>query len=184
MSTRTDGRIRPIVWLLGLAPLVVIAALGAYLLIPEKPRPAQRATPVASASMEPPAPVAVEPPLPSVPPPIAIASTLAALPSAAPASSSDERREIDALLVRPPGSDQWTLEQKNAYREQLSRQLKTRERDLEWKIAAARRSGDKAKEQSKLETLDYLRRVRDTLETPLAAPSTAPPADTALVGAE
>ena len=88
-------------------------------------------------------------------------------------------------MARPPGSEQWTLEQKNAYREQLSRQLRTRERDLEWKIAAARRSGDKAKEQSKTETLDYVRRLRETLEAPLTTPSAAPPpADSAPTGAE
>jgi hypothetical protein len=153
----------------------------------------QHLTPATAESVEPPAPVAVASAPPSAQLPIAIASTLAALPSAPPASSGDDRQEIDALMARPPGSEQWTLEQKNAYREQLSRQLRTRERDLEWKIAAARRSGDKAKEQSKTETLDYVRRLRETLEAPLTAPSAAPsaaqsaappPADSGTPGAE
>ncbi len=185
MSTRTDGRIRPLVWLLGLAPFVLIAALGTYVLIPGKPQAVQHPTAAAPQSVEPPAPVAAESAPPPAPLPIAIASTPAALPSAAPAGSSDDRRAIDALLVRPPGSDQWTTEQKDAYRAQLSQRLRTRERDLEWQIAAARRTGDKAKEQSKIDTLEYLRRLRDTLETPLTTPSAAPsPADSAPTGAE
>jgi hypothetical protein len=185
MSTRTDGKIRPIVWLLGLTPFVVMAAVGVYLLTPGKPQAVQHATAAPTDSVEPPTPVAVASALPSAQLPIAIASTLAALPSAAPAGSGDDRRDIDALLVRPPGSEQWTVEQKNAYRAQLSQDLRRRERDLQWEIAAAHRSGDKAKEQSKTETLDYVRRMREVLEAPLTAPSAAPPpADSAPTGAE
>ncbi len=185
MSTTTHGKIRPIVWLLGLAPFVLIAALGTYLLIPGKPQAVQHPTAAPTESVEAPTPVAVESAPPPAPLPIAIASIPVALPSAAPAGSGDDRRDIDALLVRPPGSDQWTTEQKDAYRAQLSRRLRTRERDLEWQIAAARRTGDKAKEQSKLETLDYLRRMREVLDVPLDVPSaSSPPADSSVPGAE
>ena len=43
----------------------------------------------------------------------------------------------------------------------------TRARISSGDIAAARRAGDKAKEQSKIETLDYLRRMREVLDVPL-----------------
>ncbi len=183
--SRTDGKIRPIVWLLGLTPFVVMAAIGVYLLTPSKPQASQRPTAAATEPVEPAKAVAVESALPSAQSPIAIASTLAALPSAAPAGSGDDRRDVDALLARPPGSEQWTAEQKTAYRAQLSRDLRRRERDLQWEIAAAHRSGDKAKEQSKTETLDYVRRMREVLDAPLAAPSAAPtPVDAGSPGAE
>jgi hypothetical protein len=184
MAMTTPGKIRPLVWLLGLGPFVLIAALGTYLLIPGKPQAVQHPTATPTESVEAPTPVAMESAPPPAPLPIAIASTLAALPSAAPAGSSDDRRAIDALLVRPPGSDQWTTEQKDAYRAQLSQRLRTRERDLEWQIAAARRTGDKAKEQSKIETLEYLRRLRDTLDLPTAPSAVPSPTDSAPTGAE
>jgi len=185
MSPTTHGKIRPIVWLLGLGPFVLIAALGTYLLLPGKPQAVRHPTEAPSESAEPPTPVVVQSAPPSAQMPIVIASTPVAPPSAAPAGSSDDRREIDALLVRPPGSDQWTTEQKDAYRAQLSQRLRTRERDLEWRIAAARRSGNTAKEQSELDTLDYLRRMRDVLDVPLPEPSaSSPPAGSGVPGAE
>ena len=56
-----------------------------------------------------------------------------------------------------------------------SQDLRKRERQLEWDIAAAHRSRDKATEQAKIETLDYVRRRREVLEGPLPAPSSVPP---------
>jgi uncharacterized protein YkwD len=177
MTTRTDGKIRPIVWLMGLAPFVVVAAVFAYLLLPDKKPMAQRPAAATAPPVEPLAPAA----LPQAPPPIALPSAASALPSAAPSGTADERAEIDALLVRPPGSEQWTVDQKNAYRAQLSQDLRGRERKLEWDIAAAHRSRDRATEQAKTETLAHLRQVREVLEGPLPAPSGAAlPADAGL----
>lgn len=185
MPTRTDGRIRPIVWLLGLTPFVAIAAVGAYLLMPDTQGPARRPTASSPDPAEPRAPVASESAPPPAPLPVVLPSAVAALPSAAPSgsTSADERRAIDALMARPPGSDQWSDEQKNAYRAQLAHELRSRERNLEWEVAAARRSGDKAREQSETETLDYVRRLREVLETPVATPSgAASPADAGSAG--
>jgi hypothetical protein len=184
MPPTTDARIRPIVWLLGLTPFVLVIAIGVYLLAPGEHAPARRST-VAPAPTESPASMAsmaADPAAPAVPPPatppVALASAAAAPPSAAPAGSADERREIDALLVRPPGSEQWTDEQKIAHRAQVAQELRRRERDLEWDIAAAHRSGDTARERAKADTLDHVRRLREALEAPLQAPSGAPlPAD-------
>ncbi len=171
MSTQTDGKIRPIVWLMGLTPMVVVAVVFVYLLSPgNRPAPL-RPTAASAGSSEPPSPSATElaPPPPSVPvaPPLALPSVLAALPSAAPSGPADERRDIDALLVRPPGSEQWNVDQKNAYRAQLAHELRGRERQLEWDIAAAHRSRDKATEQAKTETLAYVQRTREVLEAQL-----------------
>jgi hypothetical protein len=183
MSTTSDSKIRPIVWLMGLSPFVVVAAIFVVLLRPEK-RPAKErpaATTVTPPSAEVPAPVAapLAPPTPaaSPPPPVPFASALAALGGPAPSGSADERKEIDALMVRPPGSEQWTLEQKNVYRAQLLQDLQGRERKLEREISIAHRSGDKATEQAKKETLAYVQRMDEVLEAPL---SPAPPTDAGL----
>jgi hypothetical protein len=79
--------------------------------------------------------------------------------------------------VRPPGSEQWTLEQKNVYRAQLLQDLQGHERKLEREISIAHRSGDKATEQAKKETLAYVQRMDEVLEAPL---SPAPPTDAGL----
>ena len=173
MTTRTDSKIRPVVWVMGLPPFVAIAAVGAYLLVPDRRPAAQRPTTESPASLVR-APVATEssPPPPQPPPlplPAALPSALAALSSAAPSGSADDRNDIDALLARPPGSEQWTVDQKNAYRAQLAHELRGRERQLQWDIAAAHRSGDKAEEQAKTETLAYVQRTREVLEAQLPA---------------
>ena len=181
MST-TDGKIRPIVWLMGLTPFVVVAAAFAYLLLPDKKPAPQHPTVTAPASFEPAAPVAMDPAPPPQVLPVALPSAVAALPSAPPSSSPlDERREIDALLVRPPGSEQWTVDQRNAYRAELAQELRRRERKLGWDIAAAHRSRDKATEQAKTETLAYVQRMGEVLEAPLPpASGAAPPGDAGL----
>ncbi len=173
--SRTDTKIRPIVWLMGLTPFVAVAAIFVYLLQPDKKPVALRPTALVAASPESQAPV-VPAPLPSptpspLPQPVAIPSMVAALPSAAPSGSADERAEIDALLARPPGSEQWTVDQKNAYRAQVAHELRSRERKLEWEIAAAHRARDSAKEQAETDTLAYARRMGDVLAAPINPPS-------------
>ena len=183
MVTRTDSKVRPIVWLMGLTPFVAVAAVGVYLLQPGQKPAALRPTAAIPGSVQPPAPVATEPAPPPPPQPLRVAlpSALAALPSAAPSGSADERREIDALLVRPPGSEQWTVDQRNAYRAELAQELRRRERKLGWDIAAAHRSRDKATEQAKTETLAYVQRMGEVLEAPLPpASGAAPPGDAGL----
>ncbi len=70
------------------------------------------------------------------------------------------------------------MDQKNAYRAQLAQDLRRRERQLGWDIAAAHRSGDKATEQAKTETLAHVQQAREVLEAPLPASSgAAPPGD-------
>jgi hypothetical protein len=59
------------------------------------------------------------------------------------------------------------VEQKNAYRASLADEMRVRERNLEAEIAAAHRSGDTATEQAKTATLEYLRKRREALESPL-----------------
>jgi hypothetical protein len=173
MTTTTDSKIRPIVWVMGLTPFVAIAAVGVYLLVPDRRPVAHHPVAATPASVEPPAPVAAQPvPSPTPLPVAALPSALAALPTAAPSGSADDRKDIDALLARPPGSEQWTLEQKNAYRAQLAHDLRGRERQLAWDVAAAHRSGDRATEQAKTETLAYVQRTREVLETQLPAPAT------------
>jgi hypothetical protein len=181
MVTRTDSKVRPIVWVMGLTPFVAVAAVGVYLLQPGQKPAALHPTAAIPGSAQPPAPVATEPAPPPQPLPVALPSALAALPSAAPSGSANERREIDALLVRPPGSEQWTVDQRTAYRAQLAQELQRRERKLGWDIAAAHRSRDKATEQAKTETLAYVQRMGAVLEAPLpAASGAAPPGDAGL----
>ena len=176
MTANTDSKIRPVVWLMGLGPFVVVVAVGVYLLLPGK-KPAPRPITAVQASVESPPRVATEPTPLAPPQSAALPSALAALPGAAPSGSADERGEIDALLVRPPGSEQWTLDQKNAHRAQLDQELRRRQRQLEWDIAAAHRSGDKATEHAKTETLAHVQQLREVLEAPIPAPSGAPSGD-------
>ena len=178
MSTTTDSKIRPIVWLMGLTPFVVVAAVVAYLLQPDKKQARQRPT---LATVTPPtvevpavvsAPLAPPTPTPTPTPAVAIGkiTRMTALAAPAPSGSADERQEIDGLMVCPPGSEQWTLEQKNVYRAQLLQDLQGRERKIEREISIAHRSGDKATEQAKKETLAYVQRMDEVLAAPLSPP--------------
>ncbi|MGD0528988.1 MAG: hypothetical protein ABSE49_27870 [Polyangiaceae bacterium] len=71
--------------------------------------------------------------------------------------------ELDAL-ARPRGSEQWTAEQKLAYRQRVFDDLDSKERSLEREIASARRSGDLTAFREKTDTLAYLRARRAQVE--------------------
>ncbi|HEY3816991.1 MAG TPA: hypothetical protein VGL81_07470 [Polyangiaceae bacterium] len=179
MTGNGNEKIRPRVWLAGLAPIVVVAlGVAAYLSMAGK-KPAERHAVATADEVETAAPAAVPAPPAPQPSPWTPPSAPAAVPTAplpSPSTSADAFREIDALLARPPNSGDWTLEQKNAYRSKLANDLLVRERSLEREVAAAHRARDTATEQTKTATLDYLRRRREALEaqvrgTPDATPS-------------
>ncbi len=170
-------KIRLWVWLAGLGPIVVVAGVAVYLLVPhDKPgarsasatasEPADQGTPTAAL----PTPTFASSPLPpTAPRPVP-------MPTSAPAASSSTLEdppepipELDPHALRPSGSEQWTAEQKNVYRQKFFDGLDTRERTLEKELAAAQRSGDKATEQKKRETLSYLRQRRGEIERMLRA---------------
>jgi len=168
-----EGRdkIRLKFWLMCLTPVVAIAVLGVYLMTEKRPAP-RRPAPTTAEESETAAPASVALPTPQAPP-VAAQSARPAAPTPAgpsPSTSAEALREIDALLVRPPDSAQWTPDQKNAYRAKLVDELTARQRTLEREIAAAHRSGDTATEQTRTATLDYLRRRREVLEAAIASP--------------
>ena len=68
------------------------------------------------------------------------------------------------MFALPPGSEQWSDEQKKAYRVKTFEDLDKRERTLQSEIAAAKRSGDRETEQRKTATLSYLRQKRAEVE--------------------
>jgi len=167
-------KIRPWVWLAGLGPIVVVAGIAVYLLVPrDKPvarpatanEPAEQVSPAAAALPTPTfassRPLPTTPPLVPVSAPAGSSSTLADPPEPIP--------ELDPHALRPSGSEQWTAEQKNVYRQKFFDGLDTRERTLEKELAAAQRSGDKATEQKKRDTLSYLRQRRGEIERMLRA---------------
>ena len=167
-----DSRIRLRFWLVGLIPIVAIGVLGAYWMAEKKPATRRTAPASAEEIAATPAPASAAPPTPQA---TSVAATNARAAPPVPAapglsSSAEALREIDALLVRPPDSGQWTPEQKNTYRAKLVDELAVRQRTLEREIAAAHRSGDTATEQTRTATLDYLRRRREVLEAAIASP--------------
>lgn len=174
-------KIRFRVWLLGLGPVVLIVAVLVALFVGSGGKPASHAVAVvdtepssgaqpASASSAPyPAQavsVAAIPQPPSPPP------TMPAI--VAPAASSvllqgpppEPIPELDAL-ARPKGSEQWTVEQKLAYREQALQALDAKERSLQQEVDVARRRGDSQAVQEKQATLDYLRARRAQIDQAL-----------------
>jgi hypothetical protein len=169
-------KIRPWVWLAGLGPIVVVAGIAVYLLLPRdksvaRPAPATASEPAdqvttAAAALPTPTVASSRPPATAPMPvpvsaPAASSSTLADPPEPIP--------ELDPHALRPSGSEQWTAEQKNVYRQKFFDGLDTRERTLEKEVAAAQRSGDKATEEKKRETLSYLRQRRGEIERMLRA---------------
>ncbi|HTQ45298.1 MAG TPA: hypothetical protein VMI75_21215 [Polyangiaceae bacterium] len=172
-------RIRLRAWVLGLGPIVVVLGAAAVLLLGSGKKPVAKTGVAASeptstaAAADPtstmptpvvslPAPAAPPPPPASVPPIVAAAASSLLLAGPPP----EPIPELDAL-ARPKGSDQWTTEQKLAYREQVFRSLDDKERSLENEIARARRRGDTQTLQEKQTTLDYLRARRAAIESAL-----------------
>lgn len=172
-------RIRLRAWLLGLGPVVVVAVVLVVLFTGLGKKPAPRAVvasdpgptaqAAATASLAAPsqtipvqASAATFAPLPSVPPIVAAAASSLILAGPPP----EPIPELDAL-ARPKGSEQWTTEQKLAYREQAFQALDAKERSLEQEIAVAKRRGDTDALQEKQATLDYLRARRAQIDEAL-----------------
>jgi hypothetical protein len=168
-----DG-IRPRVWLVGVIPLVVVVGVVAVLVTTSRGKPTRV---IADDPAETPLPVMAPAQLP--PPVATIDPSPVAMPMPAshvsPAAASSVRGpppeplpELDEFL-RPPGSAEWTLEQKLAYRQKAFADVATRERSLEREVAAARQAGDAKTEQEKTATLAYLRGRRADIERAMSA---------------
>lgn len=169
-------RIRLHVWLLALGPIVVVAGVLVALLVGSGKKPGSRAAvandpaptvqaaadtslalPVQTGAVQVSAPNPAPPP--SVPAIVAAAASSIILMGPPP----EPIPELDAL-ARPKGSEQWTTEQKLAYREQAFQALDAKERSLEQEVAVAKRRGDTDAVQEKQATLDYLRARRAQIE--------------------
>jgi hypothetical protein len=163
--------IRLRVWLLVAVPVIALGGALFVFLRPEK-KPAPHPTRTADESME---ATSVSPPppraagtAPALPPPPA-ASVVG---KSAPVSSSDLLRgpppepipELDAFNGRPRGSDEWSTEEKLAYRRKAFDDLQTKERSLRAEMMAAGRAGDTAKQAEKQATLRYLEARRAQVE--------------------
>jgi len=168
-------RIRPGVWLAGLVPIVLV--VGIVVAVVAVPRKKQVAAPAAQTTepgpSAPPEVAALAPGATgTAQPPPSRAPPSTAAPSPPPVSSAvllsgpppEPIPELDALYTRPKGSDQWTAEQKLAYREKLLKDLDGKERSLRSEIAHARSTGDAAAEKEKAATLSYLRARRAQFE--------------------
>lgn len=169
-------RIRLRVWLLGLGPIVIVAGVLVALFAGSGKRSSPRG-PVA-ADPGPSAQAAADTIAPNAPLPTPSVSAMAPSPQptslppivAAAASSlilagppPEPIPELDALN-RPPGSEQWTTDQKVAYREKAFAALDAKERSLQQEIAVAQRRGDSQAVQEKQATLDYLRARRAQID--------------------
>lgn len=168
--------IRLRVWLLALGPVVVVLGAAIALFVGSGKKPVAKtglavSEPPSAAAASPdttgalPTPVVsvaapVVPPPPAPPTPIVAAAASSLILAGPP---PEPIPELDAL-ARPPGSEQWTTEQKLAYREQVFHSLDAKERSLEQEIALARRRGDTQALQEKQATLDYLRARRAEVE--------------------
>lgn len=169
--------IRVRAWLLGGVPIVVVVGVVVALLVGSSKKTAPRA---GLAATEPPAsavptiaptvplpppratPALPQPPPSSVPPIVAAAAASLLLAGPPP----EPIPELDAL-ARPPGSDQWTTEQKLAYRDKALQALDAKDQSLQQEIALARRRGDTQALQEKQQTLDYLRARRAEIDAAL-----------------
>jgi hypothetical protein len=165
-------KIRLRVWLAAIGPIVLVAALVAYLLMPHE-KPAARGAPeTASGGIETPTPGALPVPTPTraasaplpTPAPGPVATSVPVGSSAALGPPSEPLPELDALYGRPRGAEGWSDDQKSAYRKKVFDDLDAKERTLEREIAAAHRAGDTGTEQEKTATLSYLRQKRAEAE--------------------
>jgi hypothetical protein len=164
-------RIRFRAWLLGLGPVVLVVGILVALYIGSGKKPAPRAGAAASepapnppetSTVVPTQPVAVPaapPPPASIPPIVAAAASSLILAGPPP----EPIAELDAFM-RPKGSEQWTNEEKLAFRDQAFKALDAKDRSLVQEIAVARRRGDSQAVQEKQATLDYLRARRAQLD--------------------
>jgi hypothetical protein len=98
-----------------------------------------------------------------------VASSAPAIASAAPSAdaaiATEKIPELQAFFNSPPpDSDEWSPEQKKAYRDRLFANLDARERALERELAFAESRGDSETAALKRATLARLRATRAKLE--------------------
>jgi hypothetical protein len=170
--------IRLKVWLVGLAPIVVI--VGAVVALVATSGEKASAPSKTLSAIEQPSTVrpatgdrTPEPTVPSVlasasaaPPPVGPALTSYAPPAASDLLRGPPPEPIPELdeLTPPKGSPDASTEDKLAYRQKVFADLDAKERSLEREVAAARRSGDAAMFKQKSDTLAYLRARRQQVE--------------------
>ena len=170
--------IRLRVWLVVAIPVVVAGGVMLFVFGPTK-KPAARSTSTATEAVEVvPAEVSSPPAAPAVAPSPAAATPVvsARVASAPPASSGELLRgpppepipELDALYARPIGSDEWSADEKLAYRRKAFDDLRTKERSLQAEMTAADRAGDSEKKAEKQATLLYLQARRAQVERMLS----------------
>jgi len=179
--------IRLRVWLIGTVPVLVLVGVVVLLVAPPgKGKPTATPAPVSAGETAEPVPFAAAPPprtvmpTPAPPPPTPPAVVPVAVATAA-ANASGEKAappepipELDELSP-PRGSEQWTPDEKRAYREKVFDHIRGRERLLERELAGAQRSGDAKTAQEKMATLAYLRTRVAAVEKAIAAqPGQAP----------
>jgi hypothetical protein len=157
-----SDRIRFRAWLLGLGPIVVIVGVLVALFVGSGNKPAPHAAAVASdPAPSPPETTTAVPAqsvaVPAPPPPASIPPVVAAAASSINLAGPPPEPipELDAFW-RPKGSEQWTAEQKQAFREQAFKALDAKQISLEQEVRRARRRGDTQAAQEKQATLDYL----------------------------
>lgn len=174
-----DG-IRLRVWLLSLSPflLVAVAAGAVWLAWPTKPERARHAaepeSPATTAEREPPsaqptvvatAPATMSSPPPPVAPSVSVAAAAVRPEASMFAAPPEPIPELAAISSRPSGSEQWSPDEKQAYRDRVMASLDDRQRILERELATARRAGDSDTAARKEATLEYLRRRIAKLES-------------------
>jgi hypothetical protein len=157
-------RIRFRAWLLGLGPVVVVVGVLVALFAGSSKKPA----PLAIATSSEPAPsapevVAATVAAPSVAVPAAPPAPSVAAPTVPSVVAPEPIPELDAFW-RAKGSEQWTTEQRVAFREQAYRALDAKELSLVQEIARARRRGDTQTVEQKQATLDFLRARRAEID--------------------
>ena len=178
-------KIRLRVWVLGMAPIVLVGVIFALVLAPRKDahKAAPSGTPLAGEPEPDPSPQGIPTQARPTPTASVVASAVAPAPtmtlSVDPYGSvvgppPEPIPELDPMALRPPGSQSWSPEQKAAYKQQMFDKMDDRERTLQSEIAAAHRAGDTATEQRKRLTLEYLRHKRADIERFLARAAQAP----------
>jgi len=167
------------VWLVAAVPVGVILAIvvsfwpSAARKDARPPRPRDEPPPSATAAaLPPPEVVPADPrpppsaPAPSAPP--AAPSPVASAPAAPPEDAGPRPEKIPELAAfssrLPPDADEWTPEQKQAYRDRLFQRLEERERALEREVAFAESRQDEEALATKRATLAYLRAEKAKLD--------------------
>jgi len=171
--------IRLRVWLIGTVPVLVLVGVVVLLVAPPgKGKRTATPVPVSAGETAEPVPFAAAPPpqtvMPTPPPPPPPPAVVPVAVATGGANTFGEKAlppepipELDELTP-PRGSEQWTPDEKRAYREKVFDHIRGRERSLDREVAAAQRSGDAKTAQQKMATLSYLRARRVALEKAIA----------------